>query len=143
MPVFWLLEYEYWLTLSAISAVLQFIPIVGPSVLLAVLALYHATMGQLSLAVTVLIVGGVIIGWLPDGVIRPRLADHTTNLSGTLYFVGFVGGLLSMGVVGIIAGPLVVAIIAELVSQLAAELREPPPGDGGLPALSDESTTEE
>ena len=43
-------------------------------------------------------------------------------MPGGLYFVGFVGGLLSMGTVGIIAGPLLVALVVEGTELLAAEL---------------------
>jgi len=41
-------------------------------------------------------------------------------MDGSLYFIGFVGGLLSLGAIGIIVGPLVVALLVEaagLVSQ--------------------------
>jgi predicted PurR-regulated permease PerM len=37
----------------------------------------------------------------------------------TLYFIGFVGGVLSVGVVGVIAGPLIVALVAETVEILS------------------------
>ncbi|EJN59946.1 AI-2E family transporter [Halogranum rubrum] len=124
LPVFFALGYEFPLTLAAISAVLQFIPIVGPSVLLAVLAGWHVIAEQVTQALLVFFVGGLFIAWLPDILIRPRLAKETANLPGSLYFVGFVGGLLSLGPIGFIAGPLVVALVIELANLLAAELRD-------------------
>ena len=39
----------------------------------------------------------------------------------SLYFVGFTGGVLSLGVIGFIAGPVVVAMLVEVVNLLAAE----------------------
>jgi predicted PurR-regulated permease PerM len=57
-------------------------------------------------------------------LIRPRLAHETAQLPGGLYFVGFVGGLLTLGPVGVIAGPLVVALVVELSSLLSSELND-------------------
>lgn len=122
LVVFWSLGYELVVTLATVAAILQFIPIVGPSFLLAGMALYHAAVGDTVAAVLVVVVGGFAIAWLPDVLIRPRLAKETADLPGSLYFVGFIGGLLSLGPVGIIAGPLVVALLVESVSLLGDEL---------------------
>ena len=121
LPVFVLLGYEIPTTLAFIAGVLQFLPIVGPSVLLGVLALYHVTVGEVVAAVLVVVVGGVVIAWLPDLLVRPRLASRAGNLPGTLYLIGFVGGLLTLGPIGIIVGPLAVALVVEAVALLGAE----------------------
>ena len=126
LPVFYLLGYDIPVTLATVAGVLQFFPIIGPSVLVAALAAYHLVVGQPTAAVAVLVVGGVLVAWLPDVVVRPRLAAETARMSGTLYFVGFVGGLLTLGVVGVIAGPLAVALLDETSSLLSAELNDVP-----------------
>ena len=122
VPVFVVLGYRAPFTLAAFAAILQFLPVVGPSLLVVALAGYYAVLGDLTLAVATFVVGGVVVAWLPDVLIRPRLARETAGLSGGLYFVGFVGGLLTMGTVGIIAGPLAVALVAEVVDLLSSEL---------------------
>ncbi len=122
LPVFFLLDYQFYLTLALVAGFLQFLPIVGPSFLVALLAAYRVTADDLVGALLVFVVGGLIIGWLPDAVIRTRLARETADLPGSLYFVGFTGGLLSVGPIGFIAGPLVVALLAEASELLAAEV---------------------
>ena len=126
LPVFFALGYSSVLTLSIVAAILQFIPIVGPSALLLIVAGFHAAAGQMVRAALVLLVGGFFIAWLPDILIRPRLAERTANLSAGVYFIGFVGGLLSMGAIGVIAGPLVVALVVEAATLLSDELNEIP-----------------
>ena len=126
VPVFFFLGYESVLTLSIVSAILQFIPIVGPSVLLLVVAAFHLAAGQFTSAVLVVAVGGFFIAWLPDILIRPRLAERAAHLSTGVYFIGFVGGLLSMGAIGVIAGPLVVAFVVEAAAILSDELNAVP-----------------
>ena len=103
-------------TLALIAGGLQFIPILGPGVLLGVLAVADILAGNIERAVLVAVVGGVLIGLVPDMVIRPRLASYAADLPVTLYFVGFVGGILSLGVIGFIAGPLIVALVVEAVA---------------------------
>lgn len=124
LPVFFGLGYDIPLTLAVVAAVLQFVPIVGPSVLVVGIAAYHVVVGQPVAAVAVFVVGGVLIGWLPDVLIRPRLARRTTGMSGTLYFVGFIGGILTLGVVGIVAGPLAIAVLAEASELLTEHIDE-------------------
>jgi predicted PurR-regulated permease PerM len=130
LPVFVGFGYSTPVALATVAAVLQFLPIVGPSILLAGIALYHLSLGDSAMALTVLVVGGVVIAWLPDVVIRPRLARETTGLPGSLYFVGFVGGLLTFGTIGIVAGPLVIALLVETADLLAGEFHDVPVREG-------------
>ncbi|WP_128477145.1 AI-2E family transporter [Halorussus pelagicus] len=122
LPVFYALDFPFVFTLALVAGFLQFLPIVGPSFLVALLALYRLTGDDLTGAILVFVVGGLVIGWLPDAVIRTRLARETADLPGSLYFVGFTGGLLSVGPIGFIAGPLVVALLVEASELLAAEV---------------------
>lgn len=143
LPIFILLGYDFPLTLATVAALLQFIPIVGPSILLAVLAVWHVIAGELVQAILVIGIGGLLIASLPDLIIRPSLAKETANLPGSLYFVGFVGGLLSLGPIGFIAGPLAVALVVELANLLAEELNGGPVETGtGTGATVDTDTTE-
>lgn len=122
LPVFYLFDFDLFVTLALFSAGLQFLPIVGPSFLIVLLAAYMLTTGDVAAALLFGFVGTVVVGWLPDAVIRPRLARETAGLPGSLYFVGFTGGLLSLGPIGFIAGPLVVALLVEASELLSAEV---------------------
>ncbi|WP_246308373.1 AI-2E family transporter [Halosimplex rubrum] len=119
--VFSLLGYDSAFTLSVFSGLLQFIPVLGPSLLIAAVAVGQALAGEVTAALLVASTGLVLIGFLPDALIRPRLASLTTGMSASLYFVGFTGGTLSLGVVGVIAGPLVVALLVEVVELITDE----------------------
>ncbi len=116
--VFYLLGYSDIFVLAVIASILQFFPIVGPGVLAMTLAGYDILIGMPGRAIGIVILGPLLIGLLPDILIRPRMASRRAKLPASLYFVGFVGGVLTVGVIGIIAGPLVVAILVELVDLL-------------------------
>ncbi|WP_226004839.1 AI-2E family transporter [Natrinema salinisoli] len=121
-PLFWVLGYEAALTLAIVAAVLQFVPIIGPSLLIAPIALYHVAAGDLVAAVLMGVFGLLLVAWLPDIAVRPRLARRSAGLPGSLYFVGFTGGLFTLGPIGVVVGPLLVAVFVEAVDLLADEV---------------------
>jgi predicted PurR-regulated permease PerM len=65
--------------------------------------------------------GLVLVGFLPDAVIRTKLAGRTADLPASLHFVGFVGGVLTLGLIGFIAGPLLVESLVLLSEGHTAE----------------------
>lgn len=115
------LGYQYPITLGVAAGILQFLPVVGPSIVIIGLAALELSVGAVNRAAIVLLLGLVLVAALPDAVLRPRLARETARLPASLYFVGFTGGILSLGPVGVIAGPLVVALLVELLAILADE----------------------
>ncbi len=121
-PLFLALGYEMAFTLAVIAAILQFVPIIGPSLLIVPIAIYHVTAGELVAAVLVAVLGIGLVAWFPDVGIRPRLARRSAGLAGSLYFVGFTGGLFTLGPIGIVVGPLIVAVFVEAVELLADEI---------------------
>ncbi|MFP8953402.1 AI-2E family transporter [Natrialbaceae archaeon A-arb3/5] len=121
-PLFWALGYEMAFTLAMIAAILQFVPIIGPSLLIVPIALYHVAAGELTAAILIAVLGIGLIAWLPDIAVRPRLAHRSAGLPGSLYFVGFTGGLFTLGAIGIVVGPLIVAVFVEAVDLLADEV---------------------
>jgi predicted PurR-regulated permease PerM len=121
LVVFWALGYEAAFSLAVFSGVLQFIPVLGPSLLILAIAMVEVFAGQIGAAILVTAVGLVFVGFLPDAIIRPQLASITTGMPASLYFVGFTGGTLSLGVVGVIAGPLAIALLVEVVELITDE----------------------
>lgn len=122
LPLFWLLGYQFPITLAVLAGILQFLPIVGPSFLVIAVTVYELSVGAYTQALLIFFVGIVLISILPDVILRPRLARETARLPGSLYFVGFIGGILSLGPIGIIAGPLIVSVLSLILSLLAAEM---------------------
>jgi predicted PurR-regulated permease PerM len=117
-PFFVVMGYDSAFTLAVMGGILQFVPVAGPILVLAGLAIVELVAEEVVRAVIVFGLGGLLVGVLPDVLIRPRLARLTAGIPGSLYFVGFFGGVLSVGALGIIAGPLAVALVAEAVRLL-------------------------
>jgi predicted PurR-regulated permease PerM len=67
-----------------------------------------------------------------DNVIRPLLIQREAKLPLLLVFVGVVGGLLAFGVMGLFIGPVLLAVVYELLADWVREgeaQAAPPPED--------------
>jgi predicted PurR-regulated permease PerM len=73
---------------------------------------------------TVLLVWSVFVG-LMDNFLRPFLIKRGADLPLLLIFVGVIGGLISMGVIGLFVGPTVLAVTYRLLESWVAEIDQP------------------
>lgn len=119
--VFLALGIQFPVTLAVLAGLFQFLPVIGPSLVIAGLVVGNLLAGDMVGATVIGAVGLVFIGFLPDAVLRPWLAQETSTLPSALYFVGLTGGLLSLGPIGIVAGPLVVVLLLELLAMLSED----------------------
>lgn len=151
LPVFAMLGYGAFFSIAVLAGILQFIPVLGPSVVVVAVAVVEVAAGDVPQAVLVLVLGLTLVGFLPDAVLRPRLAKHSAGMPASLYFVGFLGGVFTVGPIGIIAGPLALSLLVQTVELVASgvETREhlhlapgdavddDPPEDGAADAATD------
>jgi predicted PurR-regulated permease PerM len=73
---------------------------------------------------TVLLVWTVLVGSM-DNVLRPILIKRGADLPLLLIFVGVIGGLISMGIIGLFVGPVVLAVTYRLLESWIAEIDKP------------------
>jgi len=70
---------------------------------------------------TVLLVWTVIVGSM-DNVLRPVLIRRGADLPLLLIFVGVIGGLISMGIIGLFVGPTVLAVTYRLLESWISDI---------------------
>lgn len=121
LGIFAVLGYSVPYVLALAGAVLWILPFISAAPLVFVLATAHVLNGQYLMAVSVAVLGGVFVVAIPSLAVdlaRKRLGDPE-RLSQALYFVGFVGGGLTVGLVGFVLGPITLAILVAILEQLA------------------------
>jgi predicted PurR-regulated permease PerM len=74
-----------------------------------------------------------------DNVLRPWLIQRGANLPLLLIFAGVIGGLLSLGVIGLFIGPVILAVSYTLIKAWVNEV-EPPGVHGPAPTHPDDWT---
>ncbi len=121
LVVFLGLGYEIPFFLALVGAVLWVLPYVSAAPLVFVLTVIHAVSGELVMALTVGVVGAVALVAAPRVVVQVarRTFGQPSGLDHVLYFVGFVGGGLTIGLVGVVIGPIALAVLTALSDAVA------------------------
>ncbi|MBF9030123.1 AI-2E family transporter [Rhodobacterales bacterium HKCCE3408] len=69
-----------------------------------------------------------------DNVIRPYFTSQGSNVPGIITFLGTVGGLLSWGLIGVFVGPVLTAVIYEMLLAWIEGDQKDEPGPSGTAA---------
>jgi predicted PurR-regulated permease PerM len=114
---FWVLGLPSVLLWGVVMFLFAMVPMVGPSIVWVPAAIYLAANGHWIKASLLTAWGVAVIGLL-DNVLRPRLVGQKTRLHELVVFFSVLGGLQVFGVLGLIVGPVVVAITLALIEVL-------------------------
>jgi len=96
---------------------------IGPMVVLIPAVIWVFWNGETGWGIA-LLVWSLFVGTL-DNVLRPYLIRKGADLPLLLIFAGVIGGLISMGIIGLFVGPVMLAVAYTLLSQWLAEGRSP------------------
>lgn len=122
---FWVLGLPSAIIWGVAMTFLSMIPMLGAFVVWAPAAIYLALTGHWTKAILLVIWGTLVIG-LIDNFLRPKLVGGRTRLHELLIFFAVLGGLTVFGVLGVVLGPVVLAVALALrdVFQAAARTAE-------------------
>ena len=95
--------------LGCLTATIAFVPMAAPLLLLLIGLLVIAS-GSLYGGLSIMI-GGSLIVILADYLVRPLLIQGGTHLPFLAVLFGVFGGLLAMGIVGLIVGPVLLVLL--------------------------------
>lgn len=128
---FWVLGLPSPLLWGVVMIFLSMIPMLGAFIVWVPAALYLALTGEWGKAIMLAVWGALVIGSV-DNFLRPKLVGERTRLHELLVFFSVLGGLQVFGVLGIVLGPVIVAITIALLDVLRhadGTVREPPDRD--------------
>jgi len=113
------------LIISIITLFTSLIPYLGTPLVWVPISIYMIITGNEFGGVGLLIFGPLVISMI-DNFLRPILMIHKDTISPPLVFVGFVGGMLAFGIIGIILGPIIISTTSILLRYLREnyELKE-------------------
>jgi predicted PurR-regulated permease PerM len=122
LPIFYLLGYPAPVQLSIMSGVSMFIPIFGPLVVMAFLVLYNLSTGNITGVIIALVIIYPIVLWIPGSLVRPKLMGRRIGIHPVLMMIGIIGGISIMGMIGLILGPLFIALLISSYQILIDQL---------------------
>src|SRR5215210_3785919 len=128
---FWVLGLPSPLLWGVVMIFLSMIPMLGAFIVWVPAAIYLALMGHWGKALALALWGALVIGSV-DNFLRPKLVGERTRLHELLIFFSVLGGLQVFGILGIVLGPVIVAItiaLLDVLRQADGHTREPPERD--------------
>jgi predicted PurR-regulated permease PerM len=134
LPIFYLLGYPAFLQLSILAGLSMFIPIVGSLVVMLFLILYNISIGNPTGVLIALIIIYPVVLWIPGSLVRSRLMGKRIGIHPVIMMIGIIGGISIMGMIGLILGPLFIAllissylILIEQLTRIKNAAEEPTP----------------
>jgi predicted PurR-regulated permease PerM len=116
---FWALGVPSALVWGVVMIFLSMIPMLGAFVVWVPAAIYLLATGHYVKAIFLVLWGTLVIGMI-DNFLRPKLVGSRTKLHELAVFFAVLGGLQVFGVLGIVMGPVVLAITMTLVEIFRA-----------------------
>jgi predicted PurR-regulated permease PerM len=110
LPVFYLLGYPGYLQLSILAGLSQFIPIIGPFIVMAFIVLFELASGNTTGVLIAIFIVYPFILWLPGSYVRSKLMGMRVAIHPILLMIGIIGGISVMGISGLIFGPFFIAL---------------------------------
>ncbi|HEX2267892.1 MAG TPA: AI-2E family transporter [Pyrinomonadaceae bacterium] len=116
---FWILGLPSALIWGVAMTFLSMVPMLGAFLVWVPAAIYLAVTGSYVKAILLVLWGTLVIGMI-DNFLRPKLVGSRTRLHELLIFFSVLGGLNVFGVLGVVLGPVVLAITLALIDVYRA-----------------------
>ncbi len=111
---FWLLGIPSPILWAVLMAFVCMIPLAGSFLVWLPLAIYLVATGHWTKAIILVIWGAVVVSSI-DNLLRPKLVSSQTRLHELFIFFSVLGGISVFGILGIVLGPVVLAITLGLL----------------------------
>ena len=116
---FWLAGLSSPILWASLVGILAFIPLIGPTIIwipaVIIQIIFHEPLSAL-----IIIVVGLIISAI-DFFIKPRIIGKRAKVHPVVIFIGLLGGIAFFGLVGIILGPLILALLITFLRMYKEE----------------------
>lgn len=122
--IFWIAGVDYAVILALITAVLDFMPVLGVSATMVPLMIYYGLQGNY-IAILILIIGMAVITVIRR-VIEPPILGSAMNMHPMATLFAMIFGVALWGAIGFLMGPVVLLILVEAFRKfgLDKKLRE-------------------
>ncbi len=120
---FWVLGLSSPLLWGVVATLLCFVPLLGSPVVWVPAVVVLAMQGLYGKAIALTLWGLLVVG-LADNVLRPMLVGARAHLHVMIVFFSVWGGLLLMGPLGLVLGPVILSVTMALIDILRYHLAE-------------------
>jgi predicted PurR-regulated permease PerM len=121
---FWLAGFDNFLVMGALVLMASFVPIFGTALVWFPATLFLFSAGKIQDGLILLVVGVVIS--TADNALRAFLIQGRAEVNVVLIFISLLGGLITIGPMGLIYGPLLAGLLVEAIQIYRSDLLKKP-----------------
>ncbi len=109
------------LLLALIIGFLAFIPMLGPVIVWLPYSIIEFVKKDYTNAIILLILGAIL--FLIDSILKSKIISSHAKLHPVIILIGIFGGIKLFGIVGLVAGPVILSILATITESYYQEIK--------------------
>jgi|SRR3989344_185114 len=109
------------LLLALIIGFLAFIPMLGPVIIWLPYTIIELAKKDYTSAIILLILGAIL--FLVDSILKAKIISSHAKLHPVIIIIGIFGGIMLFGIVGLVAGPVILSILATITESYYQEIK--------------------
>jgi predicted PurR-regulated permease PerM len=122
---FWVLDVPSAVFLGFATVLSALLP-GGPMIIWGLTCVWLYTEGRVGATIALGLYGSLVVSTI-DNILRPILISGSTRIPFMIVFLGVLGGLASLGLLGMFVGPVLLAVGFGLLAEFPERYAEPPP----------------
>jgi predicted PurR-regulated permease PerM len=130
---FWIVGIPAPILWGILMMLAAFIPFVGAAIIWGPAAIYFLFSGEY-VSAGILTFAGIFVVGTVDNVLRPILISGRVELNGLLVLISVVGGITAFGLLGLVLGPILIAVAAAVLEAERERRAGASPPTGGVSA---------
>lgn len=112
---YWMFGVESPMVWASLTGIASLLPAVGTAMIWAPVCAVLAMTGHVGRSLGVLAWSIVVVVFVADYILRPKLVGTRMKMNDLLVFIAIFGGIEAFGVMGVLLGPIAVAVLLSLV----------------------------
>ncbi len=108
---------------ATLAAVSQLVPTIGPLLVLIFIGLYALALGDVTLAIAVIIIGYILFMVIPGSILKPKMMGKRISLPAPMMMIAIIGAIAAIGLAGIILGPLFASLLVSGYRLLITQIK--------------------
>ncbi len=114
---------------TGVTALASILPAIGTALVWVPVALFVLLSHHLAEGIGLLIWGALVIVFVADYILRPRLVGTRIRMNDLLVFIAIFGGVEAFGILGVVVGPIAVALFLSIIRIYLRDYRPEGPPD--------------
>ena len=112
---YWLFGVDSPVVWAALTGIASILPALGTALVWAPVGIAVIVMGHPAQGIGILLWSGVVVVFVADYILRPKMVGTRIRMNDLLVFIAIFGGIEAFGILGVVLGPIAVAVLLSLL----------------------------